>query len=346
VALQGSIDTFALDDVLRLVANTSKSGRLTLRGSRGEGELVVRDGFVLGGSVTTDERISEPHELVFELLRLDDGEFVFESIDVDDHADAEPADVALVLESASELLDEWREIEAVIPGGDAVVGLAPDGPEGTVKIDPAQWQMITVIATGAAVSELAQRVDSSTLDAGRVLRSLVEMNLVSVAEAATGAVEVDVVVEVDDGSGTEVDEAFEVETATVATSFTAEPGMWAEEPAPFNGNGANGRSTNGHGDVDTDVLFENVHDATAVAVSDAHLEHDATEWDRFDGGSADAADFALRLAELSPRAAKAVAAAARATTAQDRDAALADLDGTGEEVDHEVLLQLLGPIDG
>jgi hypothetical protein len=346
VALQGSIDTFALDDVLRLVANTSKSGRLTLRGSRGEGELVVRDGFVLGGSVTTDERISEPHELVFELLRLDDGEFVFESIDVDDHADAEPADVALVLESASELLDEWREIEAVIPGGDAVVGLAPDGPEGTVKIDPAQWQMITVIATGAAVSELAQRVDSSTLDAGRVLRSLVEMNLVSVAEAATGAVEVDVVVEVDDGSGTEVDEAFEVETETVATSFTAEPGMWAEEPAPFNGNGANGRSTNGHGDVDTDVLFENVHDATAVAVSDAHLEHDATEWDRFDGGSADAADFALRLAELSPRAAKAVAAAARATTAQDRDAALADLDGTGEEVDHEVLLQLLGPIDG
>jgi hypothetical protein len=346
VALQGSIDTFALDDVLRLVANTSKSGRLTLRGSRGEGELVVRDGFVLGGSVTTDERISEPHELVFELLRLDDGEFVFESIDVDDHADAEPADVALVLESASELLDEWREIEAVIPGGDAVVGLAPDGPEGTVKIDPAQWQMITVIATGAAVSELAQRVDSSTLDAGRVLRSLVEMNLVSVAEAATGAVEVDVVVEVDDGSGTEVDEALEVETETVATSFTAEPGMWAEEPAPFNGNGANGRSTNGHGDVDTDVLFENVHDATAVAVSDAHLEHDATEWDRFDGGSADAADFALRLAELSPRAAKAVAAAARATTAQDRDAALADLDGTGEEVDHEVLLQLLGPIDG
>jgi hypothetical protein len=346
VALQGSIDTFALDDVLRLVANTSKSGRLTLRGSRGEGELVVRDGFVLGGSVTTDERISEPHELVFELLRLDDGEFVFESIDVDDHADAEPADVALVLESASELLDEWREIEAVIPGGDAVVGLAPDGPEGTVKIDPAQWQMITVIATGAAVSELAQRVDSSTLDAGRVLRSLVEMNLVSVAEAATGAVEVDVVVEVDDGSGTEVDEALEVETETVATSFTAEPGMWAEEPAPFNGNGANGRSTNGHGDVDTDVLFENVHDATAVAVSDAHLEHDATEWDRFDGGSADAADFALRLAELSPRAAKAVAAAARATTAQERDAALADLDGTGEEVDHEVLLQLLGPIDG
>jgi hypothetical protein len=346
VALQGSIDTFALDDVLRLVANTSKSGRLTLRGSRGEGELVVRDGFVLGGSVTTDERISEPHELVFELLRLDDGEFVFESIDVDDHADAEPADVALVLESASELLDEWREIEAVIPGGDAVVGLAPDGPEGTVKIDPAQWQMITVIATGAAVSELAQRVDSSTLDAGRVLRSLVEMNLVSVAEAATGAVEVDVVVEVDDGSGTEVDEALEVETETVATSFTAEPGMWAEEPAPFNGNGANGRSTNGHGDVDTVVLFETVHDATAVAVSDAHLEHDATEWDRFDGGSADAADFALRLAELSPRAAKAVAAAARATTAQDRDAALADLDGTGEEVDHEVLLQLLGPIDG
>ena len=355
MALQGSIDTFALDDVLRLVASTSKSGRLTLRGSTGEGELVVRDGYVLGGSVTTDDRIGQPHELVFELLRLDDGEFVFESIDVDEYAGAEPADVSLVLESATELLDEWREIEAVIPAGDAVVGLSADGPDGTVKIDPAQWQMIAVIASGAQVRDLGQRLDSSTLETGRVLRSLVELGLISVEEAfeiedeieaEEFAAELEAVEEIEQELelAEVLEEIADADTETLPSTFTAEPGMWAEEPASYNGNG-NG---NGHAPVDTEVLFESVHDATAVALSDAHHDHDA-EWEQLHTAPAapsDPADFARRLAELSPAAAKAVAAAARATTVEERDAALAELDGTGEEVDHEVLLQLLGPVEG
>jgi hypothetical protein len=349
VALQGSIDTFALDDVLRLVASTSKSGRLTLRGSSGEGELVVRDGYVLGGSVTTDDRIGQPHELVFELLRLDDGEFVFESIDVEEYAEAEPADVSLVLESATELLDEWREIEAVIPASDARVGLSSEGPDGTVKIDPRQWQMIAVIASGAQVGDLGQRLDTSTLETGRVLRSLVELGLISVEEAfeiedeieaEEFAAEMEAVEEIE--HELELAEALdEAGTETLPSTFTTEPGMWADEPAAYHGNG-NG---NGHAPVDTDVLFESVHDATAVALTDVHRAHD--DWEQAPAApAADPADFARRLAELSPAAAKAVAAAARATTVEEREAALAELDGTGEAVDHEVLLQLLGPVEG
>jgi hypothetical protein len=339
VALQGSIDTFALDDVLRLVASTAKSGRLTLRGTRGAGELVVRDGYVLGGSVTTDERISEPHEVVFELLRLDDGEFVFDAVDIDGYQVADPADVDTVLGSAWELLDEWREIEAAIPGIDAVVGLAPEGPDTTVKIDPAQWRMIAVIAAGVPMNELADRLDVSTLDAGRVLRTLVGHGLITVEE-----IEADIEAE---AAAPEVSHA----------AFTAEPAVWADEPESFNGNGngTNGiNGTNGHGasasnghvEVDTDILFESVHDATAMSLADPLADHDEAAWGAVSAPPADGAEFAHSLADLSPRAAKAVAAAARASTAEERDAALAELDGTGEEVDHEVLLQLLGPIEG
>ena len=83
VALQGSIDTFALDDVLRLVASTAKTGRLTLHGSRGSGELLVRDGQILDGTVTTDEHVGDLTELVFELLRFEDGEFEFDATTID-----------------------------------------------------------------------------------------------------------------------------------------------------------------------------------------------------------------------------------------------------------------------
>jgi len=334
VALQGSIDTFALEDVLRLVATTSKSGRLTLRGTRGVGELIVREGYVLGGSVTTDERISEPHELVFELLRLEDGEFVFEAAEIDGFGADDPADVETVLDSATELLGEWREIESVIPGHDAVVALSPTGPANTVKIDPEQWRMIAVIASGVPVHELGDRLDSSTLETGRVLRTLVEHGLVAVDESVADDVAAEMAAdEQADGS------------VAASSSFTAEPAVWAEETST-NGNGSNGHGTNGHAEVDTEVLFESVHDATAIAVSDARPEQDHGQWNEFSPAAADGAEFAHQLADLSPRAAKAVAAAARAGTAEERQAALAELDGTGEEVDHEVLLQLLGPIEG
>ena len=135
MALQGSIDTFALDDVLRLVATTAKTGRLTLRGTRGVGELVVRDGHVLGGSVTTDDRVHEPHELVFELLRFEDGDFVFDAAEVDRFGSDEPADVETAARRGLGPARRMARDRSGRPQLDSVVSLAPDGPEGTVKID-------------------------------------------------------------------------------------------------------------------------------------------------------------------------------------------------------------------
>ena len=107
------------------------------------------------------------------------------------------------------------------------------------------------------------------------------------------------------------------------------------------------------------MLFDSVHQGPSpVALADAPSEvgsfdssdlltdsalHDA---EPAEAPEVDAADFARRLAELPPHAAKAVAAAARATTVEERQAALSELDGTGEEIDHDMLLALLGPIEG
>src|SRR3954452_4303257 len=47
VALQGTLDTFALPDVLRLLASTKKTGRLHLTGNRGDGSVWVDTGDVV-----------------------------------------------------------------------------------------------------------------------------------------------------------------------------------------------------------------------------------------------------------------------------------------------------------
>ncbi|MGH2685947.1 MAG: DUF4388 domain-containing protein, partial [Actinomycetota bacterium] len=50
MALQGTLDTFALPDVLRLLASTAKSGCLRVRGSRGEGEIWFESGAVVAAA--------------------------------------------------------------------------------------------------------------------------------------------------------------------------------------------------------------------------------------------------------------------------------------------------------
>jgi hypothetical protein len=325
VALQGSIDTFALDDVLRLVAGTGKTGRLSLHGTRGVGELVVRDGRVVDGAVSTDERVGDLNELVFELLRFEDGDFQFDAVEVEGHEGVEPDEVEGLLAASNELLAEWREIERIVPFAAGSVTLVPEAPHGTVKIDPAQWRLIAAVGTGAGVAQLSERLDASQLATGRILRSLAEAGLVTIDDTAPLPAPA-AAVSLDDAPPPAV------EAAAVAPSWEDVPPPVGE---PLNGSG------NGHGSFDTDALFDNVHEP--VPGVDVPVQESAVATA---APAVDAAEFARRLAELPPRAAKAVAAAARATSIEERDAALAELDGTGEEVDHEVLLQLLGPVEG
>src|SRR5258708_38445280 len=76
VSLQGSLDTFALPDVLVLLASTKKSGELHVAGTRTvgsaratdlQGLIWVDDGQLVGFDVA---RSAEAAEAVFELLRL------------------------------------------------------------------------------------------------------------------------------------------------------------------------------------------------------------------------------------------------------------------------------------
>ena len=78
MALQGTLETFALPDVLRLLASTKKTGAYRLDGDRGTGRLWLEDGQVIGGefegSATTDA-----NEVAFELLRFSDGDAMVEA---------------------------------------------------------------------------------------------------------------------------------------------------------------------------------------------------------------------------------------------------------------------------
>src|SRR5215813_4464413 len=79
VALQGTLDTFALPDVLRLLASTRKTGRLRVSGNRGTGSVWVDAGGVVAAEAAGLPEAPAPVDVFFELLRYSDGSFTFEA---------------------------------------------------------------------------------------------------------------------------------------------------------------------------------------------------------------------------------------------------------------------------
>lgn len=175
MALQGDLKSFALPDVLRLLAGAAKSGHLEVVGETGTGEVTLCLGTIASASTTLAPRAAEPSDVLYELLRLEDGSFAFDEGDVDDSG--WEADVEGAIATAEALVGEWVEIEAVVPSMEAWVSLAPelDAAEATVSAD--RWRAIAAIGGGGNVHDLAAALDLSDLAASRQIVGLVEAGL-------------------------------------------------------------------------------------------------------------------------------------------------------------------------
>ena len=355
MALQGTLDTFELPDVLRLLASTKKTGRLLLHGDRGEGSVWLTDGQVTAVR-TPASPDGEATDGLFDLLRARDGGFAFEpGLAIEDTGPA--LDVEPLLEKTQKRLAEWREIEAVVPSLHAWVALAPELPEPEVTVDAETWRLVATIGSGLTVGDLGRNLGLSEVAVCRVVRDMVLLGLGAVTDApAMVAVEVPI------------------------PAVTWEPTI--ADPAP---------ALNGHADADFRATFEEPAPVSTPGFDDLPasgvnpepvpaLESAPTPtWDEFVAAEAEAPSFvedvpvaavpepepvvepepapvaevpvdedadevARQLAMLSPRAAQAVAAAAAADTEDERDAHLDALDDGDEPINRGLLLKFLSSV--
>ncbi len=268
VALQGTLDTFALPDVLRLLASTKKVGRLRVIGDAGSGSLWVDGGAVVGSELLVRGADADSlTEVLFNLLRFVDGSFTFEAGSTP-HANGDERDVESVIVEAELMLGEWRALELVVPSLDAGLSLAQELKGCDAVIDSARWRIIVTVGSGATVGEVGRRVGLGELAVMRAVKEVIELGLLEVSADAP-----------------------------------------AVEPA--------------YAEPTVDV---------PVFTNDTPLD--------------DPSEIARQLANLSPRAARAVAAAAKATTEEEREAALATIEAEDETINRGLLLKFLGAIDG
>ena len=193
MALQGDLQSFALPDVLRLLAGTGKTGRLAVESGAGSGDVWLKAGQVVGAGVTSSPYAQSAADVVFELLRFDGGSFNFED-DAEPDVPGEPADVEAAIGQAEGLLDEWKTVEAVVPSVHSWVSLRAElnGEQTTVTAD--QWRSLAALGGGSSVRDLGNRFSLTDLGASRTVKDLVESGLVELgdprdpSEASTPAV--------------------------------------------------------------------------------------------------------------------------------------------------------------
>jgi Domain of unknown function (DUF4388) len=183
VALQGTIDTFPLTDVLALLGTSSKSGRLTVDGDRGSATLWVAAGGIVGGEVGGLE-LDDAATIVFELLRFGDGAFEFSALEPEDVP--EPADGTVPMDeglaAATELLARWDEIEAVVPSLRHRVVLVSDPGRDEVHLDLALWAVVVTAGRTPMVGAIAEELELDEFTACAAIARLVDDGLAEMAE--------------------------------------------------------------------------------------------------------------------------------------------------------------------
>ncbi|MFV0525693.1 MAG: DUF4388 domain-containing protein [Acidimicrobiales bacterium] len=184
--LQGSLDNFALDEVLGLLSSSAKTGRLDIDGDRGMGSVTIRRGALVEASVS-GLASTDPEDVVFELLRFGDGSFAFESGTEESSTDpdgGDGCDIGGVLTAAQVRLADWRTIEAVVPSSRHQVTVVEELPVDEVTLDRTDWQVLRAVVTGTTVGGVSDVTGLGEIESSRRLKLLAERALVEITEPA------------------------------------------------------------------------------------------------------------------------------------------------------------------
>ena len=152
VALQGTLETFSVPEVLRLLSGTGKTGLLALEGDRGAGNVWLPTGARPGPVRPRADRHIDA--VLFDLLRFADGEFVFEP-----DAEADDADRRMSRSkrrsSGPSAAEEWREIESVVPvARTSACAWSSELGDDSVTVTAEQWRSLVAIGGGTTAAGL------------------------------------------------------------------------------------------------------------------------------------------------------------------------------------------------
>ncbi len=358
MALQGTLETFSVPEVLRLLSGTNKTGLLAIDGDRGSGKVWLGEGSIISAR-SDHESNGDIDATLFDLLRFDVGDFVFESDTTPDHPVSVEVDVDTALERAETLLEEWRDLETVVPSLLLGVRLVRQLDAESVTVTAQQWRSLAAIGGGMSAAGLGQRLELGELDTCRRIRDLVDASLIELTDediaedpAPVVPASTESIVDRPDHADGYEDEPQLIdhdlsrdEVATLGSnlaSFVARPDDADDEQPGVEESAGDAPVIGNTWAEDVDIAHESDPNVTDPNVPGETGGEPETVTD-VDSGDAD--DFLAQLTNLSPKAAAAIEATAEeaatngeAATGVDHVEAAAEGD---EEINRNLLLKFL-----
>jgi hypothetical protein len=189
--LQGTFDTLALQELLGLLAHSRKTGALWLDAGPASAVIYVTEGRCCA-AIANDAQdpvdnapslVVRLVDLCFGVARAEDGSFKFAE-DTPPWTCPETVDLEVANEELARLLEEWREIQAVIPTLESRIRLSEELGVDQLNVDRERWRLLTAIDGRRSVRELVRRTDRPVLEVCHALLLLVDAGACAVVAPA------------------------------------------------------------------------------------------------------------------------------------------------------------------
>ncbi len=197
--LSGTFDVLDFSDVLHLVADHELTGRLHARTRNYTTNLFWEEGRLVGADQSDHQPAAVSgdvwgrlEEICFELLGAERGSFEFHPGRPASTA-AQRLEVDEVLERANARLQEWQELQALIPSLDLQPRLVGSLDQAEITLDRERWRMLTAVDGRRNLHAIGRTLNLSDFEVCRLCKMLVDAGVVelegraaAIASAAVG----------------------------------------------------------------------------------------------------------------------------------------------------------------
>lgn len=185
--LQGTFDVLDFSAVMEMLAERSMSGRLHVRSRSFAAYLFFSEGLIVGADQSEHQAAAvagdvsqRVQEICFELLGSDRGTFEFDPGRAGAVLGATAVTVQDALGDAHQRLDEWQELQALIPSLDLQPHLVTELDPGQVTLDREQWRVLTAVDGRRNLRSIGRALNLSDFEVCRAMRELLNAKVVEI----------------------------------------------------------------------------------------------------------------------------------------------------------------------
>jgi hypothetical protein len=177
MGLEGNLKDFDLTDILQLVHMGKKTGVLEVTGENGTGNIFFQDGVAVHsvcGDASGDDAVNR-------VLRWRQGSFIFKPDTTSEYRSIKTPLQHLVLEAARQI-DEWQDIQKLIPTMEMVLAIEENPSAGTedIQLQPLEWRVLATVDGARPINQIIKESKLGDFETCKILYGLLSSGLLKV----------------------------------------------------------------------------------------------------------------------------------------------------------------------